>query len=848
MIFKKFFVDQKYPEKLEKLYRLVYNLWWSWNYEAIHLFYRIDAQLFRKLNHNPVKLLYSLPRERLEELSRDKGFLFELDKVWQIFEEYNKYSASFKAAIEKAAKFTEKDTVAFFSMEYGLHESIPIYAGGLGIFSGDFLQSASDMGLPLVGVGLLYKYGYFTQSISLDGQQEEVFVEFKNHLMPIRELRDKKGQPVYIEVALPKGTVKVKLWSIDVGKVKLILLDTDLEDNPPDLRGITNELYVADMGKRIQQELVLGLGGVRALRTLGIEPRIYHLNDAHPAFIILERLRHLIGEKKFSMPEARMAIRASTVFTTHTTVIAGNENFKTEFAKKYLDREAKTLGLTFDQLASFGFIGEEGGVFWLPALIIRFSGHINAVSRQHRDVASKIWAPLFPERPQTEIPIDYVANGVHRQWVSENFIHIYNRYLGPGYIHYVEKDEIWERIFDIPDEEIWQAHRNNKILLISFARKKLAEDSAAKRHPKARTLKLMRVLNPEYLTVVFARRFTPYKRPNLILRDKKRLKEILTNPERPVQLIFAGKAHPADQQGKDMIREVLEFASEYEVEDRVIFLENYDINVARFLIWGADVWLNTPTEGMEASGTSGIKAAMNGVLNLSMLEGWWREGFNGKNGWAITGGESYSHSELREASEANQIYNLFEEEITLLYYERGETPFPRKWIAKMKESMCSVSSKFNMNRTLHEYVKKLYTPSIKEVTELAGNDYKLLRETAVFEKEVLKYWGGLKFNHFSTTLDKKARIREGDTVKAECRINLGEAPPEIFKVEICYILDEAANVRIIPMKLREKSNGEGRYSCDFKIQGYGLQGINARIKPADEFIEGCHPELIKWKD
>ncbi|KPJ63497.1 MAG: hypothetical protein AMS15_00140 [Planctomycetes bacterium DG_23] len=848
MIFKKLFVHPKYPENLARLFQLAYNLWWTWDFKAMNLFYRIDPRLFREVNHNPVRFLLSLPREKIEALSNDKGFLFELEEVGQRFEEYLKYVTALEGENGRQYGFGQNDVIAYFLMEFGLHESIPIYGGGLGVLAGDFLKSASDMGVPVVGLGLLYKFGYFTQRVNINGEQEEVLLEFENHLIPIKELYAPNGELAHIIVKILGEEVEVKLWQVEVGKVRLILLDTDLEDNPPHLRDITDELYVADREKRIQQELVLGLGGGKAIDLLGLVPRVYHLNDGHCAFVIIWRLKKLMKEKGLSFPLARAIIRASTVFTTHTPVMAGNENFKTELAKKYLEPEIQELGLSFDQISDLGFVEKKSDVFWLPALAIRFSRYVNAVSPQHRQTSRKMWASLFPQKPLPEIPIDYVPNGVHISWISEQFSDIFNRYLGPDYRRYGQKEEIWKHIYDIPDEEIWKAHCREKDILSAFIRRELVDNAAAGGYSQAKILKRAQALNPEYLTIVFAKRFAHYKRATLILEDQERLKKILTHPQKPVQLIFAGKAHPADQSGKDMIKEIIHFARDYEVEDRVIFVENYDINIARHLVWGADVWLNTPAKDMEASGTSGMKAAMNGVLNLSVLEGWWREGFNGKNGWAITAGQFSGRSDLREVAEANQIYNLLEEDITELYYNRNKAGIPEKWVTMMKESMCAVCDKFNINTTLDTYLKKSYLPSIKESKKIQKSDYKLLKQAMAEEEELLKHWAAVEITHFATDIDKKNHISAGDAVNAECRVLLGQASPEIFSTELFYLYNNNRDFKIIPMQLKEKKNGEAHYTCSFEIEGYGLQNINARIRPANAVVKDLHPELIKWKD
>jgi starch phosphorylase len=845
MIFKNIFVYPRYPENLKKLYQLAYNLWCTWNYDAINLFYRIDSQLFRAVNHNPVKFLLSLPKEKIDELSKDKGFLFELESVWEKFQSYMKYGSTLNST---NVKFNKNEAIAYFAMEFGLHECIPIYGGGLGILSGDFLKAASDLGLPIVGVGLIYKFGYFTQQINLNGYQEELFNEFENHLVPIRELRGPDSEKAHVYIKILDQDLKIKLWQIDVGQTKLILLDTDIEDNPPNLRDITHELYVEDRDKRLQQELVLGFGGVKALELLNIEPKVYHINEGHSTFLAIARLQKLMAENKQTFSEAKSLIRASTVFTTHTPVIEGNENFETEMVKKYLEPKIKPLGLSFDELAAHGFIEDNQDVFWLPAFAIRFAKYVNCVSKIHRDVSRKMWASLFPQRPTVEIPIDYITNGVHRSWLSEHFTDLLNRHIGPEYIHCDYNEQLWDKVIDIPDEEIWEAHHKNKQNMVAFIRKKLADDLAAGGYIQPRILKLSSLFNPEYLTVVFARRFAHYKRATLILKDKERLRKILTNTQKPVQLIFAGKAHPADTTGKNMIKEIIDFAKDYQLEDSVIFLENYDINIARHLVWGADVWLNTPIRENEASGTSGMKAAINGVLNLSVPDGWWPEGYNGKNGWAITASEFYSHQDLQEIAEANQIYDLLEEEISELYYKRNEAGIPEQWVKMMKESIFTVCRKFNMNRVIMCYLDKLYIPSKNDFERLCEDNYRYLKEATEKEQDILKYWDGIKFTDFSTNVDKKDHLVEAERIEVHCTVDLNHAPAELFCAELFYMLDNDSRFKIIPMQPRYNENTLVHYECSFEIEGYGLQNINARIKPANETVQDLHPEWVKWKD
>ncbi|MCL5281650.1 MAG: alpha-glucan family phosphorylase [Planctomycetes bacterium] len=870
MNLKNLFVYPKLPDNLSKLQSLAYNLWGTWNYEAIRLFYRIDAQLFRAVNHNPIQFLVNLPSQRIAQLAEDRGFLFELERVWARFQEYLQYDSQFQIGTGTAGPQSRSsaignpvlgptDTIAYFAMEFGLHECIPTYSGGLGVLSGDFLKASSDLNLPVVGVGLIYKYGYFTQHINMKGEQEEQFIEFDNHLVPLHEVRNPeggKGTPnaesgvgdpkAYIEMSILGQPVQIKLWQIDVGKIRLLLLDTDLPENPPHLRDITYELYVSDRAKRLQQELVLGIGGVRALERLRIMPQIYHINEGHAAFLILARLQKLMRENGMSFLEAKALIRASTVFTTHTPVIAGNENFDAEMVKEYIENDVRTLGLSFEDLASDAYINHEEKTFWLPALAIRFSRYVNAVSRMHRDVSRQMWAGLFPHMAPIELPIDYVTNGVHHSWLSEPVAELLSRYIGPDYVRCDSKSNRWDGAFTIDDEEVWRAHHENKLSLITFVRKKLADDLTGRGYIQSKILKLTRALNPEYLTIVYARRFARYKRATLLLRDKDRLAKILTNTTQPVQLLFAGKAHPADTVGKSMIKEILDFAREHQVEDRVVFLENYDINVARHLAWGADVWLNNPVRENEASGTSGMKAGMNGVLNLSVLDGWWPEGYTGRNGWAITGAEYDHQFEMQEAAEAEQIYDLIEDEITELYYDRNEAGVPVRWVQMMKESISSICCQFNMNRVLADYADKFYGPSRTLAKELSRDNYGVLRRTVRNGQELLANWDKIVVTGFSTSVDASDVVTEGQHVEVTCRVDLHGAPAGLLAVELFYMLSEQNERKIVPMRPKNAAETSGVFGCAFDIDGRGQLSMNARIRPASPILQDLYPDLVKW--
>jgi len=840
MFIKKMFVYPRYPEELSKLFYLAYNLWSLWDDDAISLFYRVDTPLFTAVKRNPVELLLNVSEDRLNMLAKDKAFLSDLNRVWEKYKQYAEHD-------RLLSKDYKDNIIAYFSMEYGLHKSIPIYAGGLGILSGDHLKGASDLGIPIIGIGLFYKYGYFDQRINLNGMQEELFTEKNLYQMPIKDLKTISGKSIYITVNILGTGVKAKAWYINVGINKLILLDTNIDENPPEYRGITNYLYDANRDNRLKQEILLGIGGLRVLKELNIKADIYHMNEGHSALLILERLRKLIKEDGYSFEEARVIIKNSSVFTTHTPVSAGNENFPVEMIDRYLRKEIEELGISFDEFISYGLYGDNK-TFWFPAFAIRFSRWINGVSKLHGEVSRKMWHGLFPGRLENEVPIFHITNGVHHSWLSSEMRYLFERYLGPDYIYTGSNKSLLRRILEMSEEEIWESHMKRKREMITFIRNVVKESYISKGYSVVKIKKVQEMLNVHNLIVGFARRFAGYKRPTLLLKDKERFKNILTNSARPIQFIFAGKAHPADLAGKNMIKEILDFAREYGVEDRVIFVENYNRSIAEKLVQGVDVWLNTPIKPLEASGTSGMKAGINGVLNLSVLDGWWPECYNKKNGWAVTAGDLYDNQEMRDLAEAHQIYDLLEHEISRLYYDRDERDIPMGWVQMMKESICTTYKDFDISRMLMDYNNKCYLSAIKEEDRLFENEKSLLKKVTEDGANLKKYWSGITIKEVNTDIDKKEMLFSGDEISACCLVALGDINPEIIRVDLCYYLDKRKELKIVPLKLKEITDSEVLYENSFKLESSGIQSINFRVVPDDENIRALYPELIKWKD
>ncbi len=702
------------PRRIARLGELAYNLWWTWNPNAQRLFRRIDDALWEETYHNPVQFLRRVSRVRLNAVTQDRYYLDYYDRVLR---EFDRYMQAQDTWFRREHPEHADTLIAYFSTEFGLHETLPIYAGGLGVLSGDHLKEASDLGLPMVAVGFFYTQGYFTQKITEDGWQEARYVKLNFEELPILPLLDADHHPLTVAVMLAGREVRARVWMIQVGRVPLYLLDTDVEGNAPPDRELSARLYSSDLDLRISQEILLGVGGVRALRALGIQPRVWHMNEGHSAFLVLERARELVAEG-LSLDEALERVRASSVFTTHTPVPAGNDEFPLWIMEKYFAHLWPQLGL--DREAFMNLARQQhpwGETFSMPILALRHANYRNGVSELHGQVARRMWHFLWPDRSEEEVPITHITNGVHTgTWLARRLRLLFDRYLGPDWLEHVDDPAVWEQVENIPDAELWAVRRHLKRKLVAYmrerARRQWLHDGI---HP-VQVIAGGVLLDPYALTIGFARRFATYKRAHLVLRDLDRLLDIINRPNMPVQIIFAGKAHPADEPGKRLIQEVYRKVKMAENGGRLVFLEDYDLNLARYLVQGVDVWLNTPRRPMEASGTSGQKAALNGVLNFSVLDGWWREGYNGRNGWAIGDEVEYDDPEAQDAADAESLYDTLENEIIPLYYrERSADGLPGEWIARMKESIRTLAPRFSMRRMVKEYVEELYLPATQEV-------------------------------------------------------------------------------------------------------------------------------------
>ncbi len=696
-----FHVRAALPKRLEVLWTLARNVWWSWNSDAISLFRRISPDAYTASGPCPLKLLNTLPASTWQELAENDGFLEHLDRVVQRFEDYLRSGVHRPETLSSNSQACQ---IGYFSMEYGLHESIPLYSGGLGVLAGDHLKTASDLALPLAAVGLFYNEGYFRQRIDRDGWQHEVYEYNDPFYMPMQPILDGNGAELKVSVTIEGRPVHIRLWSLNVGRIPLYLLDCDISENPPEIRRITSRLYSGGSDLRIQQEMVLGIGGARALKALKIEPTVFHMNEGHSAFLALERIGYGV-ELGLSWRESLVATKGTQVFTVHTPVPAGNDSFPIEKLKKYLGDIENQYKIPAEEFFNLGRSPDAPEEFSMPVFAIRTSFVRNGVSMLHKEVSQHIWKPLWPKLQESEVPITGVTNGVHsRTWLSNENVDLFDRYLGKGWDGRMEESKLWDRIDVIPDSEIWDIHLRRKSRLIATMIRGV-EASKAGSYGRANTLR--HSLRPEVLTLGFARRFATYKRGALIFRDIERLKKIILNEKCPVQIVIAGKAHPRDNNGKEVIQSVWRAIERAGIGHRVVLLEDYDMNMAQRLVRGVDVWINTPIRRLEASGTSGMKVGINGGLNLSVLDGWWDEGYNGTNGFPIGGREDYTDSEARDQIQADAFYETMEQQVVPMYYS---SPVPAEWISRMKSAMKSVGMEFAAQRMVLDYCERAYRP------------------------------------------------------------------------------------------------------------------------------------------
>jgi len=695
------------PKRINRLGELAYNLWWGWNPDAQAAFFQIDKKLWDELNHNPVKFLRTVTRERLNAMAADR---FYLDLYDRVFKQFDAYMAGSDTWYKKHYPALSGKEIAYFSFEFGLHECLPVYAGGLGVLSGDHLKEASDLGMPLLGIGFIYTQGYFSQRITEDGWQETRNYHLELDAMPVIPLFDANNQPLTIAVDLAGRRVAARIWMVQVGRVPLYLLDTNVAENSETDKQLTARLYSSDLEVRISQEILLGMGGARALKLLGHDPDAWHMNEGHSAFLCVERLREMVGAGD-SFEAAMDKVRKTNIFTTHTPVPAGNDVFPTWLVEKYFYAIWPELNLSKDEFIELGkHVQPWGETFSMPVLALKLSDYRNGVSELHGQVSRRMWNFLWPDLKEEDVPITHVTNGVHTfSWIGRRMRILFDRYLGPEWVTNMGDPLVWEGIDSIPDGELWAVRRHLKRKLLLYVTSRTRDQWLAGRIAPSQLIANGALMDPYALTIGFSRRFATYKRGNLIFQDYDRLMRLLTNSRMPVQIVFAGKAHPADEPGKLIIQQIYRAIKDSRAGGRLMFLEDYDMNMARYLVQGVDVWLNTPRRPNEASGTSGMKAAMNGVLNCSISDGWWHEGYNGKNGWMIGNHHEMADTAEQDRYDAESLYTLLENEIVPLYYSNGMPDNPSNaWVSRMKESIRTLAPRFSMKRMLDEYMESIY--------------------------------------------------------------------------------------------------------------------------------------------
>ena len=838
---REFLVRPALPASLSRLGELAYNLLWGWELAVRSVFRRLDPVLWRDCGYNPILMLGRVPQATRERAAADPRFVAL----------YRTACDTYDARVRKAAHSPDGKLVAYFSAEYGLTECLPVYSGGLGVLSGDHLKSSSDQDYPLIGLGLLYQQGYFRQMLNPDGWQQERYPTNDFYTLPLMTVKDAGGRDLKVSVKLPTGEVQIQVWKLGVGRIALYLLDTNIPENKlPQDRDITDSLYGGDIDTRIRQEIVLGIGGMRALQAMGLRPTVFHMNEGHSAFLALEQIRGYMRDHSLNFDEAVVAARTSNIFTTHTPVPAGIDLFEPGLMYHYFSGYCSEVGIDFQQLMALGRrnVNDRDERFSMAVLALNLSVYRNAVSRLHRQVSQEMFHELWPQLPVWEVPITSITNGVHvPSWLNGDMALLYDQYLEPDWRQRFNDKGIWDQVKDIPDEELLEVHRRRKRRLVSFVRAR-QHSSAVRRQASASEIRRSgEVLDPNAFTIGFARRFATYKRATLLFRDVERLKRIILNKEMPVQIVIAGKAHPKDQPGKSYIREVVQFSHDAELWKYVVFVEDYDMKIARELVQGVDLWLNNPRRGEEACGTSGMKAAINGVLNLSILDGWFDEAYENSGGWAI--GERDQYSEDQDALHASAIYYLLENEIVPMFYDRKEQT-PREWMRRMKQSLTYITPHYDCRRMVREYMTELYDPAHEQHMRLLSGDYALLREKAAWDKRIREAWDNVRFVEAGP--GPVGSVISGRPVPVRAAIDLAGLEPSDVQVEVVIgsvdnngHLEETEVVVLPPVERHERV---AVFARDIVPERTGRLGYALRVSPNhfdDPLARPCN-SLLKW--
>ncbi|MCL2027079.1 MAG: alpha-glucan family phosphorylase [Bacteroidales bacterium] len=840
---KKMLIHPNIPDKLKKLHELSMNLWWCWDYETTNLFESINPELFNSFERNPIAMLKAMSSPEIEKLENDTEFLTKLDGIYERFRAY------------MDAKTEQTPKVAYFSMEFGLHESVKIYSGGLGILAGDYLKEASDCNYNMIGIGLLYRYGYFKQQISIGGEQIAHSIPQRFSDLPLLPVRDESGRWIQVSISLPGRTLHAKIWRLDVGRVPLFLLDTDIECNSEQDRAITHNLYGGDWENRLKQEILLGVGGIRAIRKMGEKPDLYHCNEGHAAFIGLERLRQMVEEENKSFVHAKELVRASTLFTTHTPVPAGHDAFSEDLMRTYISHYPKRLGITWEALTGLGRWNENDTQekFSMSVLAANLSQEMNGVSRLHGKVSREMFVGMYDGYYPEELHIGYVTNGVHyKTWTHEDWQKLHAKYFGEKFDQDMSNPEHWKGIENATDQEIWDLRTKLRTKLVDLAKIKLEEDMTIREENPATIEKALKGCCYNKLTIGFARRFATYKRAQLLFTNLPRLAEIVNHPTRPVQFVFAGKAHPADKAGQDLIKLILDVSRRPEFVGKIFFLENYDIEIAKHLVQGVDIWMNTPTRPLEASGTSGEKAIMNGVLNLSVLDGWWAEGYKKDAGWALKEEKTYENDAFQNALDAETIYNLIENEITDAFYDKDEkTDISKRWVDLIRNNFTEISWNFTMKRQLDDYIKQYYTPQFERSAVLLERNGRKAHELAQWKVKVAQAWNNLEVLNVDYHNSTHRPLQMGDTFEAELVIDVKDLNAEDIGVELIYGQKKNDSVDkllgVYEMKLDKFEGSIATFKLSFSATISGVYDFAFRIFPTHPLLPHRQDfNLIKW--
>ncbi len=840
-----FTISPAVPEKINFLEALARNLWWSWNADAIELFRRINRELWKESRANPILFLSRVPQDQLAALAADESFMAHLARVRQAFEKETLQPPDTRSPV-----YLPGDCVAYFCAEFGVHESLPLFAGGLGVLAGDHLKAASNMGLPLVAVGLLY----FRQYLNNDGWQQETYPENEIHNLPLKRVLKPDSHPLNIQIPAPGHTLHAAVWKVQVGRIPVILLDSNIPDNPPEWRNITGQLYGGDHRTRLLQEILLGIGGLRALAEMGIEPQVCHMNEGHSAFISLERLARLMGNHGLDKETAMEIIVRTNVFTTHTPVAAGHDEFHVDMLRPFFEALHVSLHTTVDDLLNLGRAAHavSNAPVSMTVLALRLSQYCNGVSRLHGAVARRMWMHLWPGCPEDEIPITSITNGVHTpSWLSPENNLLFDRYLGSQWHTKPGDAAMLERIDQIPDEELWRAHELGRSGLIRACREWVTRQMRRRNAGKGELEAAKTLLDPAILTIGFARRFATYKRAGLLLHDTARFEALLTG-KTPIQIIFAGKAHPRDNEGKEIIRQIVHFSRRAQVRHRIIFIEDYDIDVARYLVQGVDVWLNTPRRPLEASGTSGMKAAINGALNVSILDGWWDEAYTPERGWSIGRREEYQDVGYQDAVESQALYNLLESEVVPCFYTRPNNHLPLPWVRMMKAAIKMAFVSFSSHRMVREYEERFYIPAIQRSRALLADNAAEARALVKKHARLVSLWSQVHVGQ-PVAQAELGSLRVGDAFSVTVPVCLGALEPDEVVVELYYgQLNMQADITVSHRQImtvsRKLEDGRQVFECRLECRVAGRYGFTARIMPRGDAWTQIRPGFMTWAE